>query len=206
MKQVAQSTKIMNANWKILVENYHECYHCAGNHPELSATMDLDGMYKETDNPDRFTEFYGGGAPVKPGMVSLTMDGQPGSRVLLGAYGRGRAVPEAFNAGFAIWPMLTKGLFSPDHGTIQTTRPLGHDRVEWTTRWYVHEDAAERDYDLDKLTAVWNATNDQDMDLVHGTYAGVRSEAFEPGPLSVTREPALVAFVDLYKKLMAIAL
>ncbi|MFB8267561.1 Rieske 2Fe-2S domain-containing protein [Streptomyces sp. NPDC055955] len=113
MKQVAQSTKIMNANWKILVENYHECCHGAGNHPELSAAMDLDGMYEETDNPDRFTEFYGGGAPVQPGMVSLTKDGQPASQPLLGEYGRGRPVPDAFNAGFEIWPMLTKGLFSP---------------------------------------------------------------------------------------------
>jgi len=42
------------------------------------------------------------------------------------------------------------------------------------------------------------------MDLVHGTFAGVRSEEFEPGPLSVSREPALVAFVDLYKKLMGL--
>jgi len=204
MKQVAVSTKLMNANWKILVENYHECYHCAGNHPELVQAMDLDGMYEESDNPDRFTEFYGGGAPAKPGMTSLTMDGQSVSRPLLGEYGRGRPIPASFNAGFAIWPMLTKGLFSPDHGVLQTTRPLGHDQVEWTTRWYVHEDAVEGEYDVEKLRTVWDATNDQDMDLVHGTFAGVRSEEFEPGPLSVSREPALVAFVDLYKKLMGL--
>ncbi len=182
VRKVAESTHVMNANWKVLVENYHECYHCAGNHPELNGAMDLDGMYEETNNPDRLTQFYGGGAPVRPGMVSLTMDGQPGSRPLLGEYGRGRPTPEAFNAGFAIWPMLTKGIFSPDHGTIQTARPLRHDRVEWTTRWYVHKDAAKGDYDVDKLMAVWDATNRQDMDLVLGTYAGVCSEAFEPGP------------------------
>lgn len=204
-KQIHQSSHIMNANWKVLVENYHECYHCEGNHPELGCAMDLDGMYDETDNPDRFTEFYGGGTPVKPGVVSLTLDGQPASRILLGEYGRGREFPPTGNIGFAIWPLLSKGMFSIDHATVQTARPLGHNRVEWVTRWFVHQDSVEgEDYDLEKLTAVWDATNEQDMELVNGTYRGICSEVFEPGPLSVSREPALVAFVKLYKELMGI--
>lgn len=56
VRKVAESTHVMNANWKVLVENYHECYHCAGNHPELNGAMDLDGMYEETNNPDRLTQ------------------------------------------------------------------------------------------------------------------------------------------------------
>lgn len=203
LRKIHEESYEIDANWKVLMENYQECYHCTATHPELCVVMDLDGMYEATADARPVAEFYGGGTPKKPGVVSLSADGQPVSKRFLGEFGQGAPVPEGFHAGFAIQPMLSRGDFSVDHGVIHTLRPLGHDRVRWTTRWFVHEDAVEgQDYEVDKVTAVWQATNREDLMLVSGAFKGVTSRRFVPGPLSGTREPALKQTMSLYLKLM----
>lgn len=54
------------------------------------------------------------------------------------------------------------------------------------------------DYDLDRLTKLWLATNDQDRRLVEGTFAGVSSPAYEPGPFSENAENGVCQFDDWY--------
>lgn len=47
------------------------------------------------------------------------------------------------------------------------------------TTWLVHEDAVEGvDYDIDKLTSIWNATNTQDAWLAANNQLGVESIAY----------------------------
>ncbi|MCY1295311.1 Ring hydroxylating alpha subunit (catalytic domain) [compost metagenome] len=58
------------------------------------------------------------------------------------------------------------------------------------------------DYDLDRLTKVWIATNDQDRRLVEGTQMGVSSPAYEPGPYSSIAENGVCQFVDWYCETM----
>ena len=51
------------------------------------------------------------------------------------------------------------------------------------TTWLVHEDAVEGvDYDVEALTAVWRATNEQDAEFVRNTQLGVADPAYVPGP------------------------
>ena len=45
LRVAADRTYEIAANWKVLLENYLECYHCVGNHPELCATLDLAGKW-----------------------------------------------------------------------------------------------------------------------------------------------------------------
>jgi Rieske 2Fe-2S family protein len=72
-----------------------------------------------------------------------------------------------------------------------------------TTKWIVKKDAQEGvDYDIDRLTKVWLATNDQDRTLVEGAQVGVNSPAYEPGPLSVASEIGVCQFDDWYCKTM----
>jgi Rieske 2Fe-2S family protein len=53
--------------------------------------------------------------------------------------------------------------------------------------WLVHADAVEgRDYELEKLTSVWNATNRQDAQFVAETQRGVASPAYLPGPIAAS--------------------
>ena len=62
------------------------------------------------------------------------------------------------------------------------------------------------DYDLAKLRKVWDATNDQDRQLVEENQRGVNSSAYQPGPYSATFEFGVVDFVDWYAERMQEAL
>lgn len=75
--------------------------------------------------------------------------------------------------------------FFADHAVVSWIIPTAPDKTELRTVWLVNQDAKEGvDYDLDRLTEVWIATNQQDADLVAIAQQGVSSPGYEPGPLS----------------------
>jgi Rieske 2Fe-2S family protein len=85
-----------------------------------------------------------------------------------------------------------------DHAVVFRALPLGPDRSVVRTTWLVHADAVEGvDYDLDLLTGVWKATNDQDRALVAKAQNGVTNPGYEPGPYSLV-EDDVEAFANWY--------
>jgi Rieske 2Fe-2S family protein len=85
-----------------------------------------------------------------------------------------------------------------DHAVVFRALPLGPDRSVVRTTWLVHEEAVEgEDYDLELLTGVWKATNDQDRALVANAQNGVTDPGYEPGPYSLV-EDDVEAFVNWY--------
>lgn len=117
---------------------------------------------------------------------SHTMDGRAACRRLLGGL---------TNPRFGDMHLHTHNSWShffADHAVISWLIPLAPDRTELRTVWLVHKDAREGvDYDPDRLTEVWTATNRQDADLVAIAQQGVSSPAYEPGPLSQFCETAV---------------
>lgn len=75
--------------------------------------------------------------------------------------------------------------FFADHAVVSYLKPVSPSRTELRSVWLVNKDAREGiDYDVDRLTEVWIATNQQDADLVGIAQQGVSSIGYEPGPLS----------------------
>ncbi len=71
-----------------------------------------------------------------------------------------------------------------DHAISFRVLPLGPDETQVTTKWLVHKDAVEGvDYNIEELTHVWLETNDQDRRIVEENAFGIRSPAYEPGPI-----------------------
>lgn len=201
MKKAYEDTYEVDTNWKALLENFFECYHCTANHPELCEPMDLEATIALSDRPA--VEFYAGDIPLKAGMKTLSPTGEVMSRPLLGTLEKLAEVPDAFGAGFGIQPFLTRAFFHVDHAVIHSIRPVGPGHVQWVTRWFVHEDAVEGiDYKVDELTAMWKVTNEQDIALVKEAFKGVKSQHWTPGPLSAAREPAIKSALTLYASMM----
>lgn len=199
-REAFRETYQVHANWKVLLENYLECHHCAGSHPELSKAMDLGAMFEETEG--WVGEYFGGPTPLKPGALTASLDGQPLSRPL-GEADPGNAADVA-GTGFGIVPTLTRVIVHLDHLLVHVLRPTSPTEVTWETRWYVHQDAREGvDYELDRLTEVWRATNRQDVELCQAAYRGVRSKRFVSGPLHATREAAIRSALVTYADMMA---
>jgi Rieske 2Fe-2S family protein len=111
---------------------------------------------------------------------SMTADTRVASQRLLGALGEPRLGTLHFHTQPNAWFH-----FLSDHILTFATLPLERGRTLVRSTWLVHADAQEgHDYQLEKLTSVWNATNAQDAAFVAETQRGVSSPAYVPGPIA----------------------
>lgn len=221
LKVAHQSTIVEKGNWKLVMENNRECYHCAGSHPALCRTFnddpDLVGSDDSLSSPagrahvERceaagLPSHYILGAneqwrlvriPFLGEAVSYTMDGKAAAPLIPG-------MPFA-NAGsllFFHYPN-TWNHFLSDHVLNFRVLPVSATETEVQTTWLVHRDAIEgRDYDLARLTEVWTATNDEDRRVVEENQIGIASPAYRPGPYSARQESGVIQFVDWYARTM----
>jgi Rieske 2Fe-2S family protein len=220
-KVACETTTIEEANWKLVIENNRECYHCAANHPELLATFVEFPIPGESESPaqrallERATAKWDGyglpyaGAdggrefrcirlPFHEGALSFTLDGRSACTRLLGDF----SDPDLGSVRMFRAPNNWHHFLS-DHILHARVLPLAANRTAVRTTWLVHEDAVEGvDYDVDRLTEVWRATNEQDKELAENNHRGVASWAYEPGPYTPS-EFMLNHFSDWYADKMA---
>ena len=220
---------IEKGNWKLTMENNRECYHCVGNHPELTIPLFEYGFGFAPDgtNPKRMehaakydalvqtchtgweaagfpsreverltdtTGFRAERLPLDGAGEAHTKDTRSASKKLLGS------ITERKLGALSFWTQPNSwNHFMSDHIVTFSVFPLGPDRNLLRTRWLVHKDAVEGvDYDLNRLTEVWEATNQQDADLVEISHNGALSPAYEPGPYSPYTEPLVEKFAEWY--------
>lgn len=216
-KVAHEVTIVEKGNWKLVFENNRECYHCEGSHPELlnSYVENLSVAGIASGEEPELAAFWdrceAGGLPSRLVMaesgqfrltriplsthaVSYTMDGKPAVSRRLDQSGI-----ENIGALLYFNYPSTWNHFLGDYALSFRVLPLGPNETMLTTKWLVHKDAeAGVDYDLDHLTQVWKATNEQDRRLVEGTQVGVTSPTYEPGPYSGTAENGPCQFDDWY--------
>ncbi|EXL09311.1 aromatic ring-hydroxylating oxygenase subunit alpha [Aquamicrobium defluvii] len=222
-KVAYESTIIEKGNWKLVWENNRECYHCAGNHPELCKTFpeapNVTGISGAESDPEmvahwqkceaaglpaRFRidgagQFRATRAPLLRDAVSYTMTGKPSVK---------RNLSDRVNADRIGTLMLyhypaTWNHVLIDHAVTFRVIPLGPEETAVTTKWLVNKDAVEGvDYDLQELIHVWTETNDQDRRIVEENAFGIRSPAYEPGPYSELHEGGVIQFMEWYAHFM----
>ncbi len=215
--KVAFTTSVVEeANWKLIIENNRECYHCPAAHPELLATFGDFALPTEVEKPadqallDRAAAKWdamglahraakGGDEyrcirlPFREGAMSFTLDGAPACKRLLGEL----TEPDLGSVRLFRVPNNWNHILA-DHIIHFRVLPISAQQTQVRTTWLVHEDAVEgADYDLEHLTAVWMATNAQDRALAENNHRGVRSKAYQPGPYSQA-EYMLNNFSDWY--------
>ena len=204
-KVAARMSYPVAANWKLLVENYNECYHCTAAHPEFSRShaIHLPDARVAPHNAELRHRAEGTGAPTQ------TMDatGQHRAAGELDVYYRRYALFEGYATGSEdgkpLAPLLGDlsgwdggasdiymGILNPmlvysDHAVLYRFVPLDRDSAVQEVIWLVHEDAVEgRDYDADRLTWLWDVTTAGDKRIIEMNQEGVRSRFYEPGPFA----------------------
>lgn len=198
------------SNWKLITENFRECYHCAGAHPEYiravegTARFDPDhgaacvrrwqqlGMVTDGVDFQADAWHHCQRYPFHQGYVTESLDGKPVAP-LMGDY------TEADMGTFCI---VTHPNFlfesSSDHALTMRMTPVSARHTRMTVTWFVNETAEEgRDYDVQNVTAFWQRTGEQDWKLCANNQAGVNSRAYRPGPYG-NRETAINTFQDWY--------
>ncbi|RJE84980.1 aromatic ring-hydroxylating oxygenase subunit alpha [Paracoccus onubensis] len=218
LKVAHQSRIVEQGNWKLVMENNRECYHCSSNHPELCVTFpdDPNLILAADDGVENIGTRHierceAAGLPSKylidpqeqwrfvrvpfvGEAVSYTMDGKPACARRVGM------VP--FNDAGALlyfhYPNSWNHFLSDKVITFRMM-PVGPQETEVTTTWLVHKDAVEGvDYDVERLTKVWIATNDEDRRIVEENQRGVNTPGYRPGPYSPVHELGVNQFVDWY--------
>jgi glycine betaine catabolism A len=218
---------IEQGNWKLVMENNRECYHCDG-HPELiSAYFPLHGYTAEDVPPrlrrvwDRFEKATAAleASCVRQGFPTDGMrelDDRPTGFMISHAPldGAGKSYTAGGESvcrrllgsmaddrfGDLHLHMQPNSWFHmlADHAVVFTVLPLAPDKTFLRSTWLVHEDAVEGvDYDVPTLTHVWSATNAQDSAFVERTQRGVADPGYQPGPYSEVEED-VDAFVSWY--------
>jgi Rieske 2Fe-2S family protein len=212
-KVAFQSTLVENANWKLVMENGRECYHCATGHPELSRTFPVGASAHFAFEGDTTAVFEARmaelGLPVGPaeedwwqairfplnaGQQSMTLDGQLSVRKLMCEAGSG-------DIGSMRWAVEPNSFChsTGDYTFAFSAMPVGPSETHVVSKWLVHEDAVEGvDYDVAALADLWTRTNLQDKELAENNAAGVRSPGYRPGPYSAEAESLTIRFVDWY--------
>jgi phenylpropionate dioxygenase-like ring-hydroxylating dioxygenase large terminal subunit len=193
----------VDANWKLAIENYYECYHCGPAHPEFArhhasekplldvAELRAQGrsalQQRGIEIPDAFHWPW----PSEPGQESVdcfhdatypgsvtgSEDGQPVAP-LMGDF-------TDYHGGFTyadIGPVSFFLAYS-DYGVMYLFIPRDVQKTDMEVIWLVDEKAQEGvDYELSKLTWMWDVTSVADKRIIDHNQKGVNSRFYRPGP------------------------
>lgn len=226
-KVAVQDHFVEDSNWKLVMENNRECYHCGSGHPELISILGTYGFGKglpedgETDVVD--DQAFDAMLDAKREQWKslgiyhdlIEFPGDWWHRVARLPLANG-AVTQSIDGKLACKKLIgpftepeTSSLsvwtepnswhhFCCDHVVTFSLTPLGPDKTLLRTSWLVHEDAVEGvDYDPDHLAALWRATNKQDSFLASINHQGIATDGYRPGPYAV-EEKFCGHFKDFY--------
>ncbi len=165
------------ANWKIVVENYHECYHCPLIHPELCRVSPPDSG----ENYALSGAWVGGRMDLRSGTATMSLDGRSAGRPIAGVDPRAVLY-------LGLFPNLLLSLH-PDYVMAHRLEPIDVDRTRIECSWYFPSADIDPSYAVD----FWDLTNRQDWAACESVQRGVASPHYRPGPLG-PGEDAVHAF------------
>lgn len=205
LKVAAQKTYDIPANWKLSIENYQECYHCATAHPEYARMHTLMLGDERRNRVQRHMEERMAACGVKDIYINRVDAAAPPGEMGF-AYSR-TALFEKYKTGSKdgspVAPLLGEftdydhgasdfnfGPFSfmlaySDHVVAYVFTPIDHNNSRCEIYWMVRGEAVEgKDYDVDELTWLWDITTISDKEIIVNNSKGVHSKYYEPGPFS----------------------
>jgi glycine betaine catabolism A len=167
---------VIQANWKLIAENYHECYHCSTIHPELCRVTP----------PDSGVAFEPTGLVVG-GSMDL-MD----HAATMSLTGESRGVPfrrlDAEQRRKVLYlHLFPNSLLSPHPDYVMTHRlePLDHGQTRIECQWLFPPEAMDlNEFDPSYAVEFWDITNRQDWAACEGVQRGATGRGYRQGPLS----------------------
>ncbi|MDQ6781088.1 MAG: aromatic ring-hydroxylating dioxygenase subunit alpha [Candidatus Eremiobacteraeota bacterium] len=159
------------ANWKVLVENYNECYHCGGVHPEL---CDIVPQFKKGGGADLEWEH---GIPHKEGAFTFTFSGTTARAPFPGL----SDAEKVRHKGELVYPNFMLSL-AADHVAAFTLWPQGPTRTVVVCDFLFHpNESASGAFDPSDAVDFWDLVNRQDWAICENVQRGMASRVFASG-------------------------
>jgi phenylpropionate dioxygenase-like ring-hydroxylating dioxygenase large terminal subunit len=202
-------TYVARANWKLLVENTWECYHCGPAHPQFCSVMSFATAQESPRVAQEHALFSmtweeeTAQLGHRTGRADRRLDPQGGVPYLIEREGIGPGMYTQSEGGRPVAPLmgdfkqydggLTRSVGYPlfwfvannDHAFLTRFAPLDPQQTEVDLTWIVHPDA-QAGVDYDPLAVSWLMRNtlEQDIQLCERNQAGINSDRYRPGPYS----------------------
>jgi len=185
----------VQANWKLIFQNYSECLHCPMIHPELSLVLPYtSGANDLIDGP-----FLGGYMEIKAPNESATLSGRACGR-LVSDHLAGDDVKRAYY--YTIMPNMMLSIH-PDYVNYYLLTPVAVDRTVVTSEWmFSAKNEGDPKFNPSDAVQFWDVTNRQDWDICERSQRGIESRVYQPGPYS-PRESIPAAWDAAYLALMS---
>jgi Rieske 2Fe-2S family protein len=169
------------ANWKVLAENYNECYHCGPVHPELCR---LVPAFRRRGGAELDWER---GVPHRDGAYTFTTTGTTSRLPFPGL----DADEQERHKGELVYPNLLLSL-SCDHVVTLVLEPVSAGRTIVDCRFLFHPDEVARpDFDPTDAIDLWDVVNRQDWSICERVQRGMASRWFERGWFAPMEDPSL---------------
>lgn len=173
---VARHSYDLACNWKVIAENYQECYHCSTIHPELSRispptsgeNLELPGWW------------MGGSMDLIPAAETMSLSGRSGGTAIAGL-----SEHELRTVMYLVgYPNLLVSLH-PDYVMTHLMTPIAVDRTHVECAWaFPREVAGQEGFDPSYAVDFWDLTNRQDWAACEGVQRGLATPHYEAGPLA----------------------
>jgi Rieske 2Fe-2S family protein len=184
LQRVQRRVYHVNANWKLVIQNYSECLHCPNAHPQLQRLSHYMSGVNEPPAPT----YLGGRMDLRDGVPTLILDGAEGRACIPGLSEDDRRRVYYY----CLLPNLLLNLH-PDYVLTFTLWPLAVDRTDIVCEWHFHPDEIRKPgFDPRGAIEFWDVTNRQDWELSDLAQQGIGSRGYQPGPYS-NREELLYA-------------
>jgi Rieske 2Fe-2S family protein len=159
------------ANWKVMLENYNECYHCGPVHPELCR---LVPAFKQRGGAELDWER---GIPHRDGAWTFTASGTTGRAPFPGL----SEDEQVRHKGELIYPNLLLSL-AAEHVAAFTIRPHAPGRTTVVCEFLFHPDEMARPgFDPSDAVEFWDLVNRQDWTICESVQRGMTSRVFQRG-------------------------
>jgi glycine betaine catabolism A len=175
----------VKANWKLIIENFMECYHCATIHPELTEVLPefADGLAAQY--------FVGHGAEFGDDVLGFTVDGSEGLDKLPG-------VDDDHDRRYyaiTVRPTVFVNLV-PDHVIIHRMFPMAPDHTIVECDWLYLPAVVESGKDVSASVELFHRVNQQDFDACERCQPAMSSKIYATGGVLVPSEHHIGAFHD----------
>jgi len=166
------------ANWKVIAENYHECYHCPLIHPELCQVTPPDSG----DNYDLPGAWIGGAMFLRDGMATMSLTGERAAP----------AIPGVDPTRVEYVHLLPNLLVSahPDYVMTHRLVPLAPDRT-WVECTWLARPGDDGVVAAPGAVEFWDLTNRQDWAACESVQRGLTSPHFRPGPFAPSEDAVM---------------
>ncbi|MFG1922852.1 aromatic ring-hydroxylating dioxygenase subunit alpha [Cryptosporangium sp. NPDC048952] len=192
----ARKTYEVKANWKIIQENFQECYHCGTIHPELVEAVPSFADFDELGGGDYFTDGYG----FAEGQDAFSITGEARHPLLPGLHDEDHR--KYF--GMVLRPNCFVSLL-PDHVIVHRFEPVSADTTVVECDWLFHPSVATAPgFDPDDTVEIFHRINQQDFAASEWCQPNMTSRLYRNGGALVPLEATIIGnwYYSWYRGLM----